>query len=671
MWKKVLAFVVLVVAISALFIVASSAAGITDSVVVDIDYSNGEYFDRVGPFTSIIDGTTPTFKSASWTSGYGGPSLKSVQTSTLTTATTQKYTEYNGTVNLPNAHAVEVYTRFRQLTSGYANAFDAGSRWQIEVYPQGDGTAKIQAWYTWNNYGGNAILMSTKSYDITKFHHIVMATDGAGGYYLYIDGKLDVSVNTGYTEAAHVYYLCPGGNGDESAGKQRVGGTYIERIRMFSAAPTAAEVAEMYQSYFENTVVNVDFTTGNMTDTAGNYTFSGSKSNVDATTMNSFDVYSGAIYKTSTTIFGSGDVVLGKRFTIEYYGVLDNTTSNVEFFTSAYKLESEGGKVGAWDTILGGGAYASGACADLTKAHYFTIVGNYDTLTLYVDGVAVGSKSYKVVDRNLSSIRFFNPYLIKFKVSTYAYSATEVLNAYQATRGVRFSGASLTLTNSVDVNYKVPANIIGGNTGIATPTVTFSFGGKTYNPTKTQTVNGEYVYTFANIAPHQMNDTITATITSTNYAGQAVASTKTYSIVEYCKNQLNSNTSKSEFTTLIVDLLNYGAASQTYMNYNTDNLANSWLSATQKSWATADRAYESDKAFSRISNPSVTWKSAGLNLTSAVDMRFRIVTANISGLSVKAYVPSTGVTYTIDSFLSNGNNEYYFFFNEFNAASST
>ncbi len=42
----------------------------------------------------------------------------------------------------------------------------------------------------------------------------------------------------------------------------------------------------------------------------------------------------------------------------------------------------------------------------------------------------------------------------------------------------------------------------------------------------------------------------------------------------------------AEAKTLLVDMLNYGAAAQTYFGYNTDDLANNQLSETQKAYAT-------------------------------------------------------------------------------------
>ena len=40
--------------------------------------------------------------------------------------------------------------------------------------------------------------------------------------------------------------------------------------------------------------------------------------------------------------------------------------------------------------------------------------------------------------------------------------------------------------------------------------------------------------------------------------------------------------------TLVVDMLNYGAAAQKFFNYNTENLANALLSDEQKGFATAE-----------------------------------------------------------------------------------
>ena len=58
------------------------------------------------------------------------------------------------------------------------------------------------------------------------------------------------------------------------------------------------------------------------------------------------------------------------------------------------------------------------------------------------------------------------------------------------------------------------------------------------------------------------------------------------SVEHYAMRMLSKHSTHETLRTLIVDMLNYGAACQKEFNYDTDNLVNAGLSAEQKSWAT-------------------------------------------------------------------------------------
>ena len=68
-----------------------------------------------------------------------------------------------------------------------------------------------------------------------------------------------------------------------------------------------------------------------------------------------------------------------------------------------------------------------------------------------------------------------------------------------------------------------------------------------------------------------------------NYSGKV----DTYSLKAYAMERLSASQDAS-FNTLLVDLLNYGAAAQTYFAYRTDALVNSDLTDEQKALATKD-----------------------------------------------------------------------------------
>ena len=84
-------------------------------------------------------------------------------------------------------------------------------------------------------------------------------------------------------------------------------------------------------------------------------------------------------------------------------------------------------------------------------------------------------------------------------------------------------------------------------------------------------------FTFAGIAPQYMNDNLTLVLRRSNDAEYATLGSS-YCIKNYCQSLLSDPASSAEVKTLVSDLLNYGAAAQTYIGYHTDALVTSGVS---------------------------------------------------------------------------------------------
>ena len=202
-----------------------------------------------------------------------------------------------------------------------------------------------------------------------------------------------------------------------------------------------------------------------------------------------------------------------------------------------------------------------------------------------------------------------------------------------------FSGASLTLQDDLTINYKVNQTLFT-DVGYENPYVVFVLNGKEIRVDEYTLVNGKYVFDFANIIPHQMNDTVYATLYATYNGVEYASATREYSVADYCYNMLSKYGTEdyAKFRTLLVDLLNYGAKSQVFMNYNTGELVNAKLTDTQKAWGTSEMrtlVTSQDTAYKTVDSPSVLWKGAGLNLQKSVGMRFKITASNIENLTVR------------------------------------
>jgi len=100
------------------------------------------------------------------------------------------------------------------------------------------------------------------------------------------------------------------------------------------------------------------------------------------------------------------------------------------------------------------------------------------------------------------------------------------------------------------------------------------------------TVGIYWAIVYDGMAAKEMCDVFYVTIY--NADDVAVSTTKTDSVRDYVMR--NVDKSSDVLKTLMVNMLNYGAAAQLQFNYATDDLANSLLTDTQKAWASTELA---------------------------------------------------------------------------------
>ena len=203
-----------------------------------------------------------------------------------------------------------------------------------------------------------------------------------------------------------------------------------------------------------------------------------------------------------------------------------------------------------------------------------------------------------------------------------------------------FYGASLTLQNNLKVNFYVEKDqIISG--GFTDPYAVFTMNGNTVTVSEYSEVTSQgvdyYVFSFANIAPNLMNDQITATLHATRDEKDCVGEVLTYSVATYCYSMLGK-TDNAKLRTLLVDLLNYGAAAQTYTAYRTDALVNDGLTAEQIAWGTAadpELTSVTNAKYRMVQDPSVNWAGVSLRLNDSVTMQFVFTTEDADGVTVR------------------------------------
>ena len=113
--------------------------------------------------------------------------------------------------------------------------------------------------------------------------------------------------------------------------------------------------------------------------------------------------------------------------------------------------------------------------------------------------------------------------------------------------------------------------------------------------------------------------------------------TQTYSVQLYCEKALENKTVNNTLNTLLVDLLNYGAAAQEYAGYRTDALVNANVNDLQKSWATDGRTYTSLYGGSGDATMTdIKFKKVALVLSETVAIRYGFTAPNgVSGITLK------------------------------------
>ena len=119
-----------------------------------------------------------------------------------------------------------------------------------------------------------------------------------------------------------------------------------------------------------------------------------------------------------------------------------------------------------------------------------------------------------------------------------------------------------------------------------------------------------------------------------------------------------------------MDLLNYGAAAQQYVE-STDSPVNDQLTEAQKAWGTAeDPAVSTDAARegSALDAPAVTWERAGLHLDDSVSFRLCFAAESTDGLSVRFVLDGRECEVTEFTPVEGVSGLYYVYYSDLNAA---
>jgi len=227
---------------------------------------------------------------------------------------------------------------------------------------------------------------------------------------------------------------------------------------------------------------------------------------------------------------------------------------------------------------------------------------------------------------------------------------------------LRLVSAAPVLNDKIDMIYaaEVPE-------GYSNPYVIFTFHGVSTSPVTASGTdeNSRLLFVFNDINPQCMGDVITATLYATNASVQESVSVTNYSVRQYCVNKLADKTIPDTLRNLLLSLLAYGAAAQTYTGHNPTALVTSGEDIGNPIYPAFSAVSGYAASLTDPVTSDVRWISAGLTLTNSVAMNFRFYAESIANLSVT--LTFNGATRTINEFTSVGGGVYEFSFTDIQA----
>ena len=187
---------------------------------------------------------------------------------------------------------------------------------------------------------------------------------------------------------------------------------------------------------------------------------------------------------------------------------------------------------------------------------------------------------------------------------------------------------------------------------------TFASGSTVYN-----------VFEYKGIPPQAMGDDIEITFYGIKDGVTYWGETYTYSVTDYVKSTLSKTTTSDKLKTMLVDLMYYGAACQTYQNYKTDQLMTDILTEEQKQYKSAydlELKNIKDASYETCENRLVRFGTA-LRLNNAVEMAIALNLTDVAldDLTFKVKIGTRELTYTYAENPKNfekGKDGYWYFY---------
>ena len=210
-------------------------------------------------------------------------------------------------------------------------------------------------------------------------------------------------------------------------------------------------------------------------------------------------------------------------------------------------------------------------------------------------------------------------------------------------------GYSLSLAEGISVNFATDAAFITEK-GYTDPVATFKINNLTFTAEGKDNGNGKYIFTLSNVRPDWMGEDITIVLSAVVNGEKVTSEPATYTVANYCYTLLRSGYASETLKTLLVDILNYGAAAQVYAEHE-GVAVNADLTAEELAYGTdGDPICVSDKALALQDgvDEKANWKSIALYLRETIRLRGCFTSSVSDSLFVEITDLNGNVLGTID-----------------------
>ncbi|MBE7079266.1 MAG: hypothetical protein E7380_05350 [Clostridiales bacterium] len=207
----------------------------------------------------------------------------------------------------------------------------------------------------------------------------------------------------------------------------------------------------------------------------------------------------------------------------------------------------------------------------------------------------------------------------------------ETLGVLEDSTSSLSQSVSLTVTDGLELNYKIAVPEAFGEAETVALTMVYRDEEFSYGDIQLDDI-GRYVFKMNEITPQYMSEPISFTFEANDASGDLVVRRKTesYSVKAYCESLLAAS-EDAYLRKAIVDMLNYGAAAQAYVN-NANTPANAGIDSYQKYATSVDPATATNVLAANQSDV-VTFTSATLVLEDKISVGVRFKTKEAYGVA--------------------------------------